>query len=373
MPTTPPPSEGIGAGTPPFVEWLTVMHWTFHDINVKQAGEQARDVLHRAICAMTPVSNAMWGNLCQALLHVVNYLSAHMYVTVTLLLVLVSQLPKLSGFVLTGVCLVVSALLNVLMRTMPDAEFAPVALASFLAACLLRMGWNGVDRVVRAAAAHIAHPWLDRDRFSGLAPHIAAARASGKRTCLDIDADDDPTDGDWLDSMPRPSGRRKVGIPCRLAAQETAHASPARRVLRSASPNRTGSARTKASPGCQSVPPAEYRPGLGRPHRHSTIPAAKASLRACSPVASRTSISSASSRAPIASTAVLASGDGFTAVFYEIECLDDVRLNGRSRELEYHIKWLGYPSDAGEWKAASDLIKEGCEDSIQRFHQTRRL
>lgn len=58
-------------------------------------------------------------------------------------------------------------------------------------------------------------------------------------------------------------------------------------------------------------------------------------------------------------------GDADESVRYEVEQIIDHRM--RKGKKEYQVRWAGYPIEQSTWQRASQLLEDGCKDSINRY------
>ena len=52
---------------------------------------------------------------------------------------------------------------------------------------------------------------------------------------------------------------------------------------------------------------------------------------------------------------------------WEVEDIIDSRLYGRSKQLQYYVKWKGYPESDNSWEPAGNLQKS--KSKINQFHK----
>ena len=53
---------------------------------------------------------------------------------------------------------------------------------------------------------------------------------------------------------------------------------------------------------------------------------------------------------------------------YEVEQILDSRVRGRSRKVQYLVKWVGYPNSDNQWLDADQLT---ADDAIREFKERR--
>ena len=55
---------------------------------------------------------------------------------------------------------------------------------------------------------------------------------------------------------------------------------------------------------------------------------------------------------------------------YEVEAITDTMTSEDGKVL-YLVKWQGWPAEASTWQSESQLLADGCGESVQAFLQSR--
>lgn len=344
--------------------------WEFRDVNVKDASSLAFTIVSSVIYFATPLVDLIWSSIWSFSVFVVDYIFVNTYLTVLALLWAVTKLPKVSGLLLAGMCIVLAWALLLLTSFMSIAEFIRVTLCSFVTSCLVHY----LIELLPTRFYRMCYPIkIAVIRFLPSIPafiqrQIGKDVPSSCREASESDAEKSTTVARRLrstvtkDSKAESTARRKH---CNWSsdAEDDSNpyadfnrstnlrtVSPCGRNLRSAGNCKDtsfGSIKALANSTSPCIQLPQISRGSETKLQHCAKPDSKRQHDANAP-------------------------DGETSSdeedVYEIEFLDRQRLNKQTHKLEYYVKWKGYKYSEGEWKSVEDLISEGCEESIRKYH-----